>query len=331
MNPTPRRDAINALRERILPWYAKNKRDLPWRKTRDPYGLVVAEFMLQQTGVERVSDRWIAFLEKFPDWRTLASATAGDVIREWKGLGYNRRALNLHRLAAKVVNEFDGGLPAEREALVKLPGVGPYTAAAIQSFVFGLDVASIDVNLIRVIGRVVLGADRVPLAQIQPIAACALPMGQASAWNQALMDFAAKQCTPRRPACHICPLLDVCVYAGSAGSNQSNVNPPPSPSNQYGFRASDSNGLEYAEAAVRPTRQVAERQAPYAGSTRFFRGRIVDRLRALVGGESIDAAELESAVSEHAGADLIDFKQLLGALTKEGLIVSDAGGRLRLP
>ena len=317
--------AVQALRDRILPLYWDNQRDLPWRKTRDPYGLVVAEFMLQQTGVDRVSGRWTQFLLRFPSWKSLSDASAGDVIREWQGLGYNRRALNLHRLATRVVQEFGGTLPDDRKTLLTLPGIGPYTVAAIQSFVFDLDEPSIDVNLIRVLARSVLGLEKAPVALIEPIARRSLPAGQSAHWNQALMDFAAIQCTLRRPRCMLCPLLDACAYAR---------NGPPARSDQSIGMAIEPHMVidrPYATGTASCERRVAEKPAAYAGSTRYFRGRIIDRLRSLASGESVCSTELKNGLLDHSGANSIDFERLLRDLAKEGMIVSDVFGRIRLP
>jgi A/G-specific adenine glycosylase len=230
--------AVEALRERLLTWYAEHKRDLPWRRTRDPYALVTVELMSQQTGVERIAPRWLRFVERFPSWQAVASASVGDVIREWQGLGYNRRAVSLHRLASAVVDRFGGELPTDRATLLSLPGVGPYTADAILSFVHGQDVPALDVNLRRVIGRVAFGHEPASDDDLLAVARAALPRGRSADWNQALMDFASLQCTLRRPAHLLCPLLDVCRFA----------------------RAGAAADAAPAPAAVpRPLRRVAER------------------------------------------------------------------------
>jgi A/G-specific adenine glycosylase len=177
------------VKERLLAWYSENGRDLPWRQTRDPYAILVSEVMLQQTQVERVVPRWHAWLERWPSAATLAAAPAGDVIREWQGLGYNRRALNLHR-AARFVAEH--GWPDD---LTQLPGVGPYTAAAVGNFAFGLDVLPVDTNVARVQERSGETFD----------GACA----------QALFDLGATICLARIPRCGACPLAALCPSQGS--------------------------------------------------------------------------------------------------------------------
>jgi A/G-specific adenine glycosylase len=172
----------------LLAWFGGNGRDLPWRLTRDPYAILVSEVMLQQTQVERVVPRYLAWLERWPTVESLASATPGDVIREWQGLGYNRRALSLHRAARRVA---ETGWPDD---LTTLPGVGPYTAAAIRCFALGEDVLPVDVNVERVRRRT------------------RHDFGAASA--QALMDLGATVCLARVPRCDICPLAGECPSRG---------------------------------------------------------------------------------------------------------------------
>ena len=172
----------------LLEWFADNGRDLPWRQTRDPYAILVSEVMLQQTQVERVVPRYLAWLERWPTPAALAAASAGDVIREWQGLGYNRRALALHH-AARVITE--SGWPDD---LTRLPGVGPYTAAAIRNFALGEAVLPIDTNVMRVQKRT--GHEFGP--------GCA----------QALMDLGAIVCLARIPRCDTCPLAESCPSRG---------------------------------------------------------------------------------------------------------------------
>jgi A/G-specific adenine glycosylase len=174
--------------ESLLAWYAANGRDLPWRRTRDPYAILVSEVMLQQTQVERVVPRYHAWLERWPTVEALAAATPADAIREWLGLGYNRRALNLHR-AARVITR--SGWP---EDLTELPGVGPYTSAAIRCFAFGEDVLPRDVNVARVLRRT---------GHVFPASSA-----------QALMDFGATVCVGRAPRCTRCPLAAACPSRG---------------------------------------------------------------------------------------------------------------------
>ena len=172
----------------LLDWFAAHARELPWRRTRDPYAVLVSEVMLQQTQVERVVPRYLAWLERWPSVAALAAASPADVIREWQGLGYNRRGLNLHRAAQHIAAH---GWPDD---LTDLPGVGPYTAAAVASFALGAEVLPIDTNVRRVQERT--GHAFSPRA------------------GQALMDLGATVCLARVPRCGICPLADVCPSHG---------------------------------------------------------------------------------------------------------------------
>ena len=173
----------------LLAWYRTSARELPWRRTRDPYAILVSEVMLQQTQVERVVPRYLAWLERWPTVDALAAAPAADLIREWQGLGYNRRAVNLHRAAQTVARD---GWPAD---LTTLPGVGPYTAAAVRCFALGEDVLPVDVNVERVLRRT---GHRF-----------------SSASAQALMDLGAKVCLARIPRCDECPLAFECPSRGT--------------------------------------------------------------------------------------------------------------------
>jgi len=172
----------------LLGWFAEHGRDLPWRRTRDPYAILVSEVMLQQTQVERVIPRYLAWLERWPTVSALAAASPADVIREWQGLGYNRRGLNLHRAAQRIAVD---GWPDD---LKELPGVGPYTAAAVGIFAFGRDVLPIDTNVSRVQQRT--GHSFSPAA------------------GQALMDLGATVCLARIPRCGVCPLAAGCPSRG---------------------------------------------------------------------------------------------------------------------
>jgi len=191
----------------LLDWYARVARPLPWRATRDPYALLVSEVMLQQTQAARVVPRFEAFLARFPDVHALAAAPPRDVLHEWSGLGYNRRALAL-RAAARHVAEH--GWPAD---LTALPGVGAYTAAAVSSFAWEAHAAAVDVNVARVIGRWD-GRDYTP----RPLAERAhalLPPGRAATWNQAMMELGATVCTARAARCGDCPVARDCASAGA--------------------------------------------------------------------------------------------------------------------
>jgi A/G-specific adenine glycosylase len=189
-----------ALAGALLDWYAAQGRDLPWRRTHDPYAILVSEVMLQQTQVARVVERWTAWLERWPTVEALAAASTADVLRAWSGLGYNRRALNLQRAARAVVER--GGFPRDLAGLQELPGVGPYTASAVACFAFGAQLTTVDTNARRVFSRA-FGRDHV-----DP------PAGRAYAFNQALFDLGATVCLARIPRCEACPLAEGCPSRG---------------------------------------------------------------------------------------------------------------------
>jgi A/G-specific adenine glycosylase len=184
----------------LLAWYAMHARDLPWRRTRDPYAILVSEVMLQQTQVARVLERYGPWIERWPTARALAAAPASDVLRAWSGLGYNRRALNLQSAARRVVEL--GEFPREIGELERLPGVGPYTARAIACFAFGAQVTALDTNVRRVLER------SLATTRVEP------PPGRAWDWNQALFDLGARVCLARVPRCGECPLYGSCPSRG---------------------------------------------------------------------------------------------------------------------
>jgi A/G-specific adenine glycosylase len=192
--------------EALLDWYARVRRPLPWRATADPYALLVSEVMLQQTQAARVVPYYRAFLERFPDPRSLAEAPAADVLAAWSGLGYNRRALALRRAAQQVAER---GWPAD---LTELPGVGAYTAAAVASFAWDAQIPAIDTNVRRVIARHD-GAERT-LGELARRARELLPAGRAAEFNQAMMELGATVCRPRRPVCDECPVSTGCASRG---------------------------------------------------------------------------------------------------------------------
>ena len=183
----------------LLRWYDEQGRDLPWRRTRDPYAVLVSEVMLQQTQVARVIPRYEAWLERWPDAAALAAASPADVLREWVGLGYNRRALRLRDACVAVARD---GWPVTASGLRALPGVGPYTAAAVASFAFDEQVAAVDVNVARVSAR--LGTEPATL----------VPEGRAASFNHAMMDLGATICTARRARCEACPVARLCPSEG---------------------------------------------------------------------------------------------------------------------
>jgi len=291
----------------VTEWYRANARDLPWRRTTDAYAILVSEVMLQQTQVERVIPKYKAFLQIFPTLGTLASAEAGEVIRAWAGLGYNGRAVRLHRLAQSVVAEHGGILPDDLGGLRGLPGIGPYTAAAVACFAFGANVPLADTNVYRVLSRVAYGAQAPSRREVNGLVAKLTPTANASAWFQGLMDIGATVCRAK-PECACCPLQRLCAAAPMLQGD---------------------GGGALAEASV----PYSPRQSPFAGSRRYFRGKVVDVLRTLGPGESLRVVALGSRVAGRVGGESLSdaaLERLLAELERDGLVLTE-GGRVRLP
>ncbi len=291
----------------LLAWFASESRDLPWRRTRDPYAILVAETMLQQTQVDRVVPRYERFLARFPTVRALATTSRSGVIAEWSGLGYNNRAVRLHEAARAIVERHAGAVPASEGDLRALAGIGPYTAAAIRCFAFEQPVALVDTNHRRVLGRLFVG----PIAPLRPmqadvfdgLAATALPQRDAWAWNQALMDLGATICTARAPRCEVCPVARWC--------------PSFAPKD-----ASPGTTLAVAEA---PASYVAGRQTRFEGSRRWWRGRIM-ALLVSTGGGPHPADRVAAAL----GTTEETLRPILEALERDGLVRA-VDGSLSLP
>ncbi len=213
--PKPLASAAS-FRRHLLAWFRRHGRDLPWRRTRNPYRILVSEVMLQQTQVSRVTEYYPRFLRAFPTLPRLAAASPARVREEWAGLGYYRRAANLHRLAREVLEQHDGRIPGEPESLERLPGVGRYTAGAVASFAFECAVPAVDTNVARVLRRAFhprLPKDAHGERRIWDTAAAILPRSGAAAWsfNQALMELGALICTARVARCERCPVAAACV------------------------------------------------------------------------------------------------------------------------
>jgi A/G-specific adenine glycosylase len=211
---------VRRFQRRLLAWYARHGRDLPWRRTRAPYRVLVSEIMLQQTQVERVIPKYRQFLRAYPTLRALAAAPVEEVRRLWYPLGYNARPVRLHAIARESVARYGGRLPDTAEALRALPGIGRYTAGAVLSFAYGRDAAVLDTNVRRVLTRVFLGPRRAARLRgdgaLWAMAAALVPAGRGSDFNQALMDFGATWCTARRPRCPACPMRAFCAARAAA-------------------------------------------------------------------------------------------------------------------
>jgi A/G-specific adenine glycosylase len=207
-----RADVADELRRALLRWYEPRRSAYPWRASRDPYAVLVSEVMLQQTQAPRVVAPYRAFMKRFPSVRALAAASPSEVIREWSGLGYNRRAVALSRAARAIVGEHGGRIPSDPAALQRLPGIGPYTAAAVASLGHGRAVPMVETNVRRVLGRM----ERLTDGDIDAVAERWLDRDRPADWNQALMDLGREVCRPGRPRCDACPLHTWCRSAGRA-------------------------------------------------------------------------------------------------------------------
>jgi A/G-specific adenine glycosylase len=213
-----------ALQRHVAAWFARHARDFPWRRTRDPYRIWVSEVMLQQTQAATVVPYFEHFLAAFPDLRSLAEAPLDDVLRLWEGLGYYRRATQLHRAARQIVSQHGGVFPRDPQAVRNLPGIGRYTAGAILSLAFDARLPILEANTMRLLARW-LGVDgdlRTAAAQrtLWAAAEALLPQRQVGRWNQALMELGATVCTPRRPRCDCCPLASHCAARQSGRQEQ---------------------------------------------------------------------------------------------------------------
>ena len=202
------------VRRRLVRWYDGHRRDLPWRQTDDPYAIWVSEIMLQQTRVETVIPYYLRFLEKFPTVEALALAEPGEVIKAWENLGYYTRARNLQKAAREITDRFGGRIPADREEILRLPGIGRYTAGAILSIAFGRPVPAVDGNVRRVISRLCAmdepADDKGVPERIEALVQAMIPKRNPGRFNQALMELGAVCCTPRNPSCTSCPLQTDC-------------------------------------------------------------------------------------------------------------------------
>lgn len=299
---------VDRFRSAVLDWYAAQGRRLPFRGTTDPYLVLVSETILQQTQISRGAPAWEAFVARFPSVEALAAASPADVLRAWRGLGYNRRALNLRRAARIVVGELGGRFPSDVPGLERLPGVGPYTARAVASIAYGLPVGAVDTNVRRVLGRVIAGDPAVvPARDLQALADRLVPGDRADDWTHALMDLGSTLCRPRSPRCDACPVRTACGFAtGGRGSAERVARSP----------------------AARAPSAVREAAPAYQRSSRWLRGRILDRLR------EVDGDGWASFVGPFGEHDQAAVAAALDALAREGLVELEPGvapSRARLP
>lgn len=271
-------EGLSSFQAALLEWAARGLRELPWRRTRDPWAVVVSELMLQQTQVSRVVPRWHALCERWPTPAACAAAPAAEVLRAWAGLGYNRRALSLHRCANEVVERHGGRLPADLGALQALSGIGPYTARAVLAFAFEHDVGVVDTNAARVLARAAAGRALAP-APAQRLADALVPPDRGWVWNSAMLDLGATTCIARRPRCGSCPL----AHAGACAWQRAGHGTPAGAGAGPVAHSGLDTTLVVTEPAADPSigsAGVAARQSAFAGSDRQGRGRLLDALRA---------------------------------------------------
>ena len=256
-------------------------RDLPWINHSDPWAVFVSEVMLQQTSVGRVEEKWRLFLRLFPTPSALAAAPLAEVLRAWQGLGYPRRAKNLRAAAQAMVERHDGRVPSTVDELRELPGVGEYTAAAVASFAFGVRVGVLDTNVGRVLARAAANRS-LTRPEAREMVARLLPRDGVAAFNQTLLDLGATRCTTT-PRCEMCPVSSVCRWHQEGG-------PDPAPSSAA----------------------VSRRQAPFAGSDRQLRGRVMASVR--------DGGRSEVALTRDLHTEAQRLKNILAGLERDGLI-----------
>lgn len=280
----------------LIDWWAQNGRDLPWRRTRDPWAVLVSELMLQQTQVSRVLDRWTRFLDRFPTPTACAGAGVASVVDEWSGLGYNRRAVFLHRAAQRCVDDFGGDLPDTLEDLLSLPGVGPYTARAVLVFAHEADLGLVDTNAGRFVARALAGRS-LTAAEAQTAADTAVPDGWGWTWGQAVFDLGAAVCTKRSPACERCPIVADCAWYHAG-------RPEPDP--------------------IEGSAGISAPQSRFEGSDRQGRARLVDALRT----GTVDDADLAEIMGWPS--DPPRAARVAATLVPDGLAVH-ADGRWSLP
>jgi A/G-specific adenine glycosylase len=291
---------------KILRWYGRNGRDLPWRKTRDPYKILLSEIMLQQTQVSRVLKKYPLFLQKFPTFAALARARQSSVVRAWQGMGYNNRAVRLHRLAQAVMQEHHGILPDTAEKLAGLPGIGPYTANALMAFVFNKPALVIDVNIRRVLSRLARRmkstADTLSDRDLRRVAAQLLPRRSPHDWYQALMDLGATVCTARTPQCPACPVATLCAS-----------------------RPAMVRGVTRTKRPERLTDGLPDR---------IYRGRVIEVLRNLPDRRAVRLSALGKQIRPgFMGAHMVWLKKLVVGLESDNLVriePGENGGRVSL-
>jgi A/G-specific adenine glycosylase len=290
-------DELPRIRRALLAWHRRHGLRAPWRQSGDPYHALVAAVMAQQTQMSRVLPSYERFLAAFPTIDALAAASPGDVIRAWAGMGYNQRAVRLHRAARQIAAT---SWPHAAEDLARIDGIGPFTAAIIASFAFAVPAACVDTNVRRVLGRLA-GDESIDDRRLQSLADAVMSRRAPARWNQALMDYGARVCTTR-------PRCDECVVAAHCASRKRFAAPP--------ARVAD-------ERAPYDTKRTPKRrQPPFEESARYYRGRIVDVLRGLPPGATVPVGDLPRLIANgRAAPSPSATRELLEALERAGLAV----------
>ncbi len=294
---------MQSLQESLLTWYSSTKRDLPWRHTTDPYSILVSEMMLQQTQVDRVLPKYLAFLKQFPTVSDLANASPSDVLKSWAGLGFNKRALRLQDISKKIslLKQF----PTSEKELLLLKGIGPYTASAICSFAYNQNVTVLDTNIKRIFHRLYFSKLNKNIEELDKelelLATKNLPLGQSRDWHNALMDLGATVCSAQNPYCSNCPLKSNCSFTVILNNLTK----------------------EEKEKLFKQTR-LKNKQGTFKNSNRYYRGRVLDYLRK---NEEASLKELEKEFKTSYNKD-ISF--ILVELEKDKLI-SIKQDRISLP
>jgi len=282
---------MNSLEKPITQWFAKNKRELPWRAT-TPWGVMVSEFMLQQTPVARVLPKWIEWMDRWPSPAELAKATPAQVITAWGRLGYPRRALRLHESAKIISCDFNNEVPENEEVLRSLPGIGDYTAAAISAFAFGTNTLVMDVNIRRVLVRVLDGKEHPtsnPTVRERESRLSILPRVNADNWAAATMELGALICTSKNPSCNDCPVISQCKWR--------------------------KNGY--------PQTELVRKSQDWHGTDRKCRGTVVQALRE---NESLTLSAIKKLWPEES-----QVEKALETLLADHLIEEHSRSRFRLP
>lgn len=282
---------MNSLEKPITQWFAKNKRELPWRAT-TPWGVMVSEFMLQQTPVARVLPKWIEWMERWPSPAELAKATPAQVITAWGRLGYPRRALRLHESAKIIARDFENEVPDSEEVLRSLPGIGDYTAAAISAFAFSANTLVMDVNIRRVLVRVLDGKENPtssPTVRERESRLAILPRRNADNWAAATMELGALICTSKNPSCNDCPIISQCKWR--------------------------KNGY--------PQSELVRKSQDWHGTDRKCRGTIVQALR--------ESESLTVSAIKKLWPDESQVEKALETLLEDNLIEEHSRSRFRLP